>query len=216
MDTIVIGAGLAGLAAAARLTEAGRSVTVIEARPRIGGRVLTEPDGTAAPAIELGPEWFAPSGPVHELLDASDAVVKEAHGDRVVRVDGRWEKQKHPSQTLKPLVDRLRDLREPDRSLSAALDECCREPELTEARDEVVPYVEGFHAADPDRVSVRWLTEVERSQSADVARYRTPDGLQLAVEGLAARVKDRATLSLGTVVREIRWEPGKVDVVTSS
>jgi monoamine oxidase len=215
MDTIVIGAGLAGLAAAARLTEAGRSVTVIEARPRIGGRVLTEPDGTSAPAIELGPEWFAPSGPVHELLDASDAVVKEAHGDRVVRVDGRWEKQKHPSQTLQPLVARLRDLREPDRSLSAALDECCKDPAFSEARDEVVPYVEGFHAADPDRVSVRWLTEVERSQSSDVSRYRTPDGLQLAVEGLAARVKDQAIVSLGTAVREIRWEPGKVDVVAS-
>ena len=214
MDTIVIGAGLAGLSAAAHLSEAGRKVLVIEARARIGGRVLTEPDGEASPAIELGPEWFSPSGPVHELLDASDAVVKEAHGDRIVRVAGGWEKAKAPSETVKGLVGRLRKLPEPDRSLSEALDTCCREPELSNARAEILPYVEGFHAADPDRVSVQWLTEVEKSQSADASRYRTPDGLQRAVESLASRVKDRAEVLLSTPVREVRWAPGRVEVDT--
>ncbi len=42
MDVIVIGAGLAGLSAARRLKERGASVTVVEARARIGGRVHTE------------------------------------------------------------------------------------------------------------------------------------------------------------------------------
>jgi len=42
VDVIVIGAGLAGLSAARRLKERGASVIVLEARPRIGGRVQTE------------------------------------------------------------------------------------------------------------------------------------------------------------------------------
>lgn len=42
VDVLVIGAGLAGLSAAQRLKSRGASVTVLEARPRIGGRVLTE------------------------------------------------------------------------------------------------------------------------------------------------------------------------------
>ncbi|MEM8950911.1 MAG: NAD(P)/FAD-dependent oxidoreductase [Pseudomonadota bacterium] len=44
VDVIIIGAGAAGLAAAHTFIQAGRRVTVLEARDRIGGRVSTEPD----------------------------------------------------------------------------------------------------------------------------------------------------------------------------
>jgi phytoene dehydrogenase-like protein len=41
VDVVIIGAGVAGLAAGRRLTEAGVRVTVLEARNRIGGRIHT-------------------------------------------------------------------------------------------------------------------------------------------------------------------------------
>ena len=206
VDTIVIGAGLAGLAAAARLSASGRSVTVLEARGRIGGRVLTGPDG-----IELGPEWFEPQGPVEALLRDAHATVTEASGERFRRVDGRWERMEELADTLRPMVSRLKPLSDPDRSLSQALVECCHEPELSEARATIVPYVEGFHAADPGDVSVRWLTEVEENAPAEAARLRTPDGLQRGVEALASRLSG-ATLHLDSPVREIRWRAGRVEV----
>jgi monoamine oxidase len=62
---LVVGAGLAGLTAAAALDAAGFSVTVLEARDRIGGRLDTvEPAGWAIP-VERGASW------VHDT-DASD------------------------------------------------------------------------------------------------------------------------------------------------
>ncbi|MGI9584317.1 MAG: flavin monoamine oxidase family protein [Acidimicrobiia bacterium] len=53
----VIGGGLAGLSAAMELEQAGMSITVLEARDRVGGRVFshTYADGTV---VELGGEWI--------------------------------------------------------------------------------------------------------------------------------------------------------------
>jgi monoamine oxidase len=58
-DVCVVGAGYSGLTAAWRLHQAGRSVVVLEARDRIGGRVWTEqrPDGSW---IDRGAAWCGP------------------------------------------------------------------------------------------------------------------------------------------------------------
>jgi monoamine oxidase len=65
-ECVVIGAGLAGLAAAYHLTNAHRQVTVLEARDRLGGRVLTH-HFCEAPDLncELGGEWI---GKNHEKM----------------------------------------------------------------------------------------------------------------------------------------------------
>lgn len=56
MQTLVIGAGTAGLAAARDLKDAGHAVTVLEARERIGGRVFTNRTFSHAP-VEFGAEF---------------------------------------------------------------------------------------------------------------------------------------------------------------
>jgi len=57
-DVVVIGAGATGLTAATRLRDAGRSVVVLEARDRVGGRLLTdEIDGQM---YEVGGQWVSP------------------------------------------------------------------------------------------------------------------------------------------------------------
>lgn len=58
MMTIVLGAGMAGLAAARTLADAGRLVTVLEARERIGGRVYTRRDLVDGVPIEMGAEYL--------------------------------------------------------------------------------------------------------------------------------------------------------------
>ncbi|KAI9324202.1 amine oxidase [Zopfochytrium polystomum] len=62
VDTIIIGAGIAGLTAATRCLDAGLSVLVLEARDRVGGRTLTQSvDLDGRICIDLGGAWVNPA-----------------------------------------------------------------------------------------------------------------------------------------------------------
>lgn len=99
LDAVVIGSGPNGLAAAARLAEAGRSVLVLEGHEEIGGGTRTaeltlpgfrhdvcsaiHPMGMASPFLrnlplhEFGLEWIHPEIPLAHPLDDGPAVVLE-------------------------------------------------------------------------------------------------------------------------------------------
>ena len=59
-DLVVVGAGLAGLSAARAAAHAGASVVVVEARDRVGGRVLNEDIGDGN-VVEVGGQWIGPT-----------------------------------------------------------------------------------------------------------------------------------------------------------
>ena len=87
-DVVVIGAGLAGLAAARLLAIAGRQVTVIEASDDIGGRVRTdEVDGLL---LDRGFQLYNPSyDEGAKILDLKLLDVKEFSPGVIVAIDGR-------------------------------------------------------------------------------------------------------------------------------
>lgn len=87
---VIIGAGLAGLAAAYKLKNAGWKVTILEARERIGGRVLSHKFPSTDLVCELGAEWIGES---HERIkslcrDFNIPLQKHQFEDHLLR-DGR-------------------------------------------------------------------------------------------------------------------------------
>jgi monoamine oxidase len=70
-DTVIVGAGAAGIAAARRLVAAGQRVMVLEARDRVGGRAITA-QSLGAP-VDLGAAWlhFAEENAWTRLADAA-------------------------------------------------------------------------------------------------------------------------------------------------
>jgi len=59
-EVVVVGAWLAGLAAASRLVDAGAEVVVLEARDRVGGRTLTLAAADGTP-LDHGGHWIGPT-----------------------------------------------------------------------------------------------------------------------------------------------------------
>lgn len=88
-DAIVVGAGFAGVRAARDLGDAGRSVLLVEARDRLGGRVWTRPFAGREARIEMGGTWV--STDVHpftaEEVERYGFRLKASHAGQT---DTRW------------------------------------------------------------------------------------------------------------------------------
>ena len=103
-DVVIVGAGLAGLRAAMRLDAAGASVVVLEARNRVGGRLLTA--DVAGSRLDLGAQWTGPSQErIHALcreLNISTFPTHH-HGRKVLEIAGKVKTYKSDIPSLPPL-----------------------------------------------------------------------------------------------------------------
>jgi monoamine oxidase len=88
VDVLVIGGGLAGLIATWQLRSVGLDAVAIEARNRLGGRVLTAEDDGAH--CDLGPSWFWPGQPlITGLLERFEIPYFEQFADGAVLFERR-------------------------------------------------------------------------------------------------------------------------------
>jgi len=213
VDVVVIGAGAAGLMAARVLKEAGASVVVLEARERMGGRILTADDPATPFPIELGAEFIHGDAPAL-------APVLRAAGLAAIAVDGdQWMLERDQLRPRDDFWDELaqvmRHLRPArrDRSFQDFLDTRPGGRRLAHTRTLARQFVESFHAADARRISAEALASEGTSGDEiedEMQIARVAGGYRRVIDWLAAPLTNR--VQLGAVVARVGWSPGQVAV----
>jgi len=208
-DVVVVGAGAAGLAAAHDLCRRGLRVTVLEARERIGGRVLTRTDGLTSTPLELGAE-FLHGKPKTLLTTMQDAglTMHEAAGDTFLRTGSEIRKSDDVTQAWKKISREMRRNGKVDQTFEAFI----RKSEQPESVKMLASnYVEGFHAAHRDRVSVNSL--VIESDASDRIQgeklFRIDQGYGALIQWYADHCE---AIRLKAWVRTLHWVKERVRV----
>ncbi|HXU46471.1 MAG TPA: NAD(P)/FAD-dependent oxidoreductase [Thermoanaerobaculia bacterium] len=211
-DVAVVGAGVAGLAAARELDRGGFRVAVFEARDRIGGRILTHRDERVPLPIELGAEFIHGEAPeTRRLLAAARLLACEVCGAPWRAERGRLRPAGRSWEGIDRVLGRI-DPEGPDRSVAEFLAGRPGGRALARDRKAVRELVQGFHAADLDRMGILSLAP-KKGKPASASAARTGrvlagyDGVpRFLAEGLAG------ALRLGTRVAAIAWEPGRAEL----
>lgn len=214
-DVVVVGAGAAGLAAARRLAGLSRRVIVVEARDRVGGRVLSHRfPGLSAPA-DLGAEFIHGRGAetLALLREAGSEAVENGGAAWACAAEGEMQRDDRDFDEAARALAGAHSLAH-DESAERFLQRLESDARTHRAAQSARVFVEGFEAADPARASVKSIADELRS-GVDTKSARPLGGYWPMFEHLrdacfAAGVELRAS----TLVRNVSWRAGEVEVET--
>jgi monoamine oxidase len=214
VDVIIIGAGAAGLAAARIISKSGKSVTVLEARNRVGGRIYTLQKGDFSFPVEAGAEF------VHGNLPHTTALLKEAEVSFYETSGNTWnvhngevsEGDLFPDEWGE-LLQKLNAL-EHDMSIAQFLDRYFHDEKYTALRESIVRFVQGYDAADTTKASAFALRD-EWSGEDSLTGYRPHGGYSLLIDFLVNEcLQQGSVFHFNSVVQEIYHNKDHVEVKT--
>lgn len=216
---LVIGAGVAGLAAARALRSASFKVTVLEARDRIGGRVWTNHAWQDAP-LDMGASWIqgVNGNSITKLAAQFDVKTYETDSDSVVIYDWEGEELSEDEaeeidaamEALMEQAEKARDEMDEDEddiALGDALGELVGEMELSNDEEAAINFaintvIEHEYAADVSELSLESWDADEEFGGGDVL---FPSGYDQIVKGIA----EGLDIKTDHIVEKIEYgEPG--------
>ena len=207
-DVVVVGAGMAGLTAARALQAARRTVVVIEARTRIGGRAHTDTATFDFP-YDHGAQWLEAAGRnplVAMARDAGFALTRDPENVSAY-ISGREATAQQYERLEAMRAEGARRIAElvrtrGDRPVSEALP----------AEDALGRLVDAFVGPLEAGVETRQLSALDVERQPDGASYMVDTGLGTFVADYGARVPVR----LGVRAPQIDWSGSGVVVETSA
>jgi monoamine oxidase len=212
----VIGAGAAGIFAMRELARAGLSAICLEARPRIGGRILTRRTLARHP-IELGAEFVHGSDNIIHQLVSEYALTLVPHvGTAYSWWDGKFltdeQLPRPPLSVLHEIRSLAEQLRREGRG-DTRLADFLRTPQLTEilkqsavTRRYIDQLIRNDHSVEPTALTLEgWL---EPDVTGYEANYRIDEGFSALLH--RAVDADHLDIRLNSPVRRIEWQPGAV------
>lgn len=208
-DVLIVGAGVAGLAAGRELVRQGRCPLILEARDRVGGRILTVHDPLSPLPVELGAEMVHGLHPVlWQTLEACAATVVEMRGDHLRRSSQGLHHARYFEQVDR-VFERMKNA--PEQSFASFLAKVRAPGEVKQA---ATGFVEGFNAARKEDVSVAWLNQ-ENEASAEIdgeRNFRVVSGYG----GVPLHLSRGLDVRLSTRVKRVRWKKGEVVAETDA
>ncbi len=209
-DVLILGAGVAGLAAAGELARAGLNIAVLEARDRIGGRIYTRHDALCPVPIELGAEFVhGAQEEIFRIVRAARLLAVEVTGGHLCYRDGGLTDCGDWFGSVEALLDKMSEAKDREDESFEQFLHGVEADEETKLR--AIGFVEGFNAARQDRIGVHALARQQAAEEASGDRmFRLAGGYDAIPDELYGAIpRDRLRLHLNTPVDRIEWRPGE-------
>jgi monoamine oxidase len=223
-DTVIIGAGAAGLAAARALASAGQRVAILEARHRIGGRIFTHRakiPGHGDLTVEMGAEFIhGLPAETWDLVNDGHLATVELQGSQLSLVQGSLQKSDATHDAATDVLQGLKRWTRERPAIDMTFADYLTWAGIGAAQAAAAAdYVEGFNAADRSVIGAAALAKQQSAEDEIQGErlFHVRDGYdRIPLIMVRALRQLGVPILLNRRARHVTWTEGSVSIQTAA